>query len=108
MVAAWVLVGPWLIGALTDWPAWFIWVALLATVPVAWLMSDVLVQGPLVRPAYRRKHREVALRYVRCPWCMYNLLGQPTQQDGCIVCPEYGGAWRTPMARIASATEQSA
>jgi hypothetical protein len=107
MIAAIVLVGPWLIGALTDWPAWFIWVMLLATVPVAWLFSDLLVQGPLVRPAYRRKHKELALRHVRCPWCMYSLLGQAPQNDGCIVCPECGGAWRTPTARVPSAVEHA-
>jgi hypothetical protein len=89
------------------WPMWAQWLLLYSFIPVLWLAFDLLLLGPYVRPAYRRDHRRIALRYVRCPWCMYNLLGQAPQGDGCIVCPECGGAWRTPMARVPSAFEHA-
>ncbi|MFG0285255.1 MAG: hypothetical protein ACF8R7_12600 [Phycisphaerales bacterium JB039] len=28
-----------------------------------------------------------------CPACGYDLAGCPAEPDGCIVCPECGGAW---------------
>lgn len=34
----------------------------------------------------------VAVR--RCPSCAYDLSALAAQQDGCIVCPECGAAWR--------------
>jgi|GEM_PF-2351175 len=33
------------------------------------------------------------LRVGRCPSCLYELDGVPTEADGCTVCPECGGAW---------------
>lgn len=36
------------------------------------------------------------LRAQRCPSCGYTLSGVPKQEDGCVVCPECGGAWRAP------------
>jgi hypothetical protein len=33
----------------------------------------------------------------RCPACLYQLAGQVAEPDGCVVCPECGGAWRQPV-----------
>lgn len=33
-----------------------------------------------------------------CPVCGYDLIGLPTQPDGCLVCPECGAAWRVGEA----------
>jgi hypothetical protein len=74
------------------------WVAILAAMPLVWLLWDLLLLGPQVRPAYRREHRRIAMAYNCCPWCMYNLAGQQPADDGCTVCPECGGAWRMSAA----------
>ncbi len=29
-----------------------------------------------------------------CPQCLYELHGLPAEDDGCVVCPECGAAWR--------------
>lgn len=29
-----------------------------------------------------------------CPSCEYEIVGLPVERDGCVVCPECGGAWR--------------
>lgn len=41
----------------------------------------------------------VMLRYLRCPYCGYDLRGLPTDPvDDATVCPECGCAWRMPSA----------
>lgn len=36
-----------------------------------------------------------------CPCCAYRLVGLPPEEDGCVVCPECGAAWRVEPARDA-------
>jgi len=57
-----------------------------------------------VRRWYRRwRHREVVLRALiaqdKCGSCGYKMLGLTPADDGCVVCPECGAAWRTDKRR---------
>lgn len=38
------------------------------------------------------------LRAGLCPGCSYGLAGLSREGDGCVVCPECGGAWMAPGA----------
>lgn len=88
----------------------------LATLTAFWgpsagrweLVGVVAVGIALVAVQYARRSERVSenatpndvsramLKAERCPCCVYMLSGVPTQPDGCIVCPECGGAWKTP------------
>ena len=37
-----------------------------------------------------------AIRYNVCPQCTFDMSGAQLHDDGCIVCPECGAAWRLP------------
>ncbi len=39
---------------------------------------------------------EALLDEAICPSCRYPIAGIPTAEDGCIICPECGAAWRLP------------
>jgi len=43
-----------------------------------------------------RNAAAVHLARNKCPSCGYSLSELPPANDGCTVCPECGGAWRTP------------
>lgn len=83
---------------LPTWPAWSHWLILYAAIPVIWLLFDLIVLGPYIRPAYRRDHRRIALANGHCPACLYRIADLEPDHDGCIVCPECGGAWRPTRA----------
>jgi len=58
----------------------------------------------VIRRWYRRwRHREAVLRAMvmqgLCGSCGYELHGINSSDDGCIVCPECGAAWRTDKRR---------
>lgn len=38
------------------------------------------------------------LRAGLCPGCSYGLAGLAREDDGCVVCPECGGAWMLPVS----------
>ncbi|MBX3315900.1 MAG: hypothetical protein KF902_03440 [Phycisphaeraceae bacterium] len=45
-----------------------------------------------------REVRRVMLDATLCPSCTHSLEGLPRQDDGCVVCPECGCAWRPSSA----------
>lgn len=45
-----------------------------------------------------RHARDAMLRHGLCPGCAHGIEGIPPQQDGCVVCPECGAAWRVQAA----------
>lgn len=95
----------------------FIWgvavglaVVLGAVVPglPPWIMP-VVMMGAFVAGMFvytRRQARKNAPRLVevylasgRCPCCEYSLEGAVAEPDGCVVCPECGGAWKGSRVR---------
>jgi hypothetical protein len=55
--------------------------------------SLMLVMRFAPRLAWKRWAAEVAA-LGHCPSCAYGLFDLPVDADGCVVCPECGGAWR--------------
>jgi hypothetical protein len=49
---------------------------------------------PCVRRTYDRKFVAAAMTEGVCATCLYPLNGLAADGDGCVVCPECGGAWR--------------
>jgi len=49
------------------------------------------------RAGFRRglqRVRNVMLDATLCPSCTHSLEGLPRHEDGCVICPECGAAWR--------------
>jgi hypothetical protein len=53
----------------------------------AWLVPSMLVRARDRARAALAEHMGV------CPSCEYSLEGLEAESDGCVVCPECGGAW---------------
>lgn len=71
----------------------FLWLALIGTGLVA--VTVMLAIGSWIanREVYERVAR--SMRHgSNCPQCWYDLAGHGHEQDGCVVCPECGAAWR--------------
>lgn len=64
-------------------------------------VSDILI-GRLSRRHYHRIRIQTLLAAGHCPLCGYLIAAAPVESDGCIVCPECGGAWKQPSV-VASA-----
>lgn len=83
------LVLPFVLGLLVH-PRWFwLWGVLLSLLTffvVLWLI-------PRLERLYERAHVNAATSICRCAWCFYPLQEIPPEGDGCVVCPECGGAW---------------
>ena len=58
-----------------------------------WMVILALIYSRVHWRSTTRGMRAI-LRIGRCPSCLYELDGVPTEADGCIVCPECGGAWK--------------
>lgn len=78
--------------------AWFI--------GAPWPFPLLLCGGALVmvwkvrkRSSYTRRVFGGLLNQGRCPACDYEIFGLESEADGCIVCPECGGAWRVLRRR---------
>ena len=84
------LVLPFTMGLLVH-PRWFwLWGVLLSLLTffvVLWLI-------PRLERLYERAHINAATSLSRCAWCYYPLHEIPPENDGRVVCPECGGAWR--------------
>jgi hypothetical protein len=79
---------------LAGYPFWGDLAVAFIGLPLVWLLWVRVWLNMEVRPRYRRAHRRIALRHGQCPWCMYSIASLPPQNDGCVLCPECGGAWR--------------
>ncbi|MBX3407968.1 MAG: hypothetical protein KF869_14520 [Phycisphaeraceae bacterium] len=66
--------------------------ALVLAIVTSVVMS-ILIQR-LVVPMFRVPTITDFLRIGRCPQCAYLLQGLMPEQNGCIICPECGAAWR--------------
>ncbi len=78
--------------------SWILKVA-IASAQMAVVVAIGILAG---RPFRFREQRRVVAVYLAeqlCPSCAYSLAGIPGADDGCVVCPECGGAWRLPVAR---------
>jgi hypothetical protein len=86
-------VARWLLVPITGWPVWIgtIGPPVLAGILV-WPLAPVVArffrvwQATEIRAAY--------LEGRRCAACGYDLAGLEREADGCVRCPECGGAWR--------------
>ena len=65
---------------------WGVLLSLLTFFVVLWLI-------PRLERLYERAHVHAATSLGRCAWCFYPLDEIPHGDDGCVVCPECGGAW---------------
>jgi len=72
---------------------WIETVALFAMIPVVWLVWDFTIMQHRLRPAYAAERKRIAMEIGRCAWCLYPL-PSGTMEDGMVVCPECGGAWK--------------
>jgi hypothetical protein len=67
--------------------AWF--------VPVSIAGFALLALGAAVGVSVTRRIRMLTfLECGLCPACVYRLDGLAAEEDGCVVCPECGAAWR--------------
>ena len=76
-----------------SWPSYL--TAVIVALPVA-LVAGIVGRKKLNRSIHNPAYIDAALSINRCPACVYSLSGQQAEPDGCIVCPECGGAWRRP------------
>ena len=84
VVVVGVAVGHWIVS--DDW-----------VVPMAFLAAVALMfaSGAARDRRFRLRHRaELAELPPVCLACMQDLSGLAPQDDGCVVCPECGAAWR--------------
>ena len=73
--------------------------ALFMAGPALWVIVRAALLGTKRSRVQARANTVVAtmLKDRHCPSCAYPLEGlRPDSDDGCIVCPECGGAWRLP------------
>lgn len=68
--------------------------------PLAGMLTWRLSLSAVRRGRFRRLAGD-ALAEGRCPACKHALQGLETHDDGCIVCPECGAAWREDRLRTA-------
>ena len=61
--------------------------------PAAGMLTWWLTLGSVRRRRFRRL-ADVYLGSGRCASCAYALAGLAAEEDGCVVCPECGAAWR--------------
>ena len=79
----------------------------IVVLPVSWMVKAPVIAVLIVslfrlyphwqaraRFAERRQHAE---RSARCPACWYSLAGVASVDDGCVICPECGAAWRVVL-----------
>jgi len=62
-----------------------------------WLAMLGLAVWTMRRSIHFKDRTELArsfLRFSRCPSCAYRIAGLEAEDDGCVVCPECGAAWR--------------
>lgn len=78
------------------WPRFL--VGVFVAVPIS--VGSVIFLHWQVRKVQRNpEYIEAMIGVRRCPACVYSLQGLDAEPDGCIVCPECGGAWqRTGIA----------
>lgn len=64
--------------------------------PIYFVFCGGVVALVCSRTAWRSPHhaRDAMLLHDPCPACAHGLDGIPAQDDGCVVCPECGAAWR--------------
>lgn len=58
------------------------------------LVIIVPIVTRLVRALLGPDLRDAVLGHGRCPGCIYEIRALTPEADGCVVCPECGGAWR--------------
>ena len=73
-----------------DWP-WMI------AATIALLVVEDL-QTIFQRWSVARARVQLSRYLAHCAGCWYPLSGVPQQEDGCVVCPECGAAWRVQAA----------
>lgn len=57
-------------------------------------VTVLAIAVPRRRRSDRRRLASAIVRFGICPHCVYSLDGASVREDGCVLCPECGSAWR--------------
>lgn len=66
---------------------------------VGFAVGVYVIAVPRRRRGDRERLASAIVRFGVCPHCVYSLDGASVREDGCVLCPECGSAWRRDRIR---------